>query len=103
MKTRRKRRNSTPGKAHEGGAHMFSHPASLFHKSDFLGADSFLGFLRRFGKKRVASHPAAATRPGGTLVLVSQEDIYGRGQRRQPILLLRKGQEIPAHDLPKLI
>jgi hypothetical protein len=87
---------------------MFSRPASLFQQSDFFradffGTDSLFGFLRRFGRKRAASRPVAAGRSGGTLVLVSQEDIYGRGQRRQPILLLRKGQEIPAHDLPKLI
>lgn len=61
-----------------------------------------------FGKKQApVSVPVAAA---GKLVLVSQEDIYRpdqaglqRDQKRQPILLLRKGQEIAAHDLPKLI
>jgi hypothetical protein len=61
-----------------------------------------------FGKKQApVSVPVVAA---GKLVLVSQEDIYRpeqaglqRDSKRQPILLLRKGQEIAAQDLPKLI
>jgi hypothetical protein len=37
------------------------------------------------------------------LMLVSQEDIFRPGRRKAPILLLSKGQEISAKDLPKLI
>lgn len=77
---------------------MFSHPASLLFQPG-----SIFGFLRHLGGKQAEVAPVAARSSGSTLVLVSQEDIYGRGHRRQPILLLRKGQEIPAHDLPKLI
>ena len=57
----------------------------------------------QFGKKQAPVTVPAAALDAGRLVLISQEDIYRHDQRRQPILLLRKGQEIAAHDLPKLI
>lgn len=66
----------------------------------------FQGFKRLAQREPLASVPAVVERettPHRQTILVSKEDIYRHAPHSEPVLLLKKGYEVSAEELPRYL
>lgn len=63
----------------------------------------FRGFTRLGQPRFTTGQPNVESSDRPVMVLISQEDIYRKSKGSEPVLLLRKGCEVEAGDLPKFI